>query len=83
MRDDYDFALLRSAVRHEVLVLGICRGLQAVNVFFGGTLYQDLPSEFPFRAAENHSCGAVKKTAGDILHGIEVMPGTRLADVAP
>ncbi|NNN02157.1 MAG: gamma-glutamyl-gamma-aminobutyrate hydrolase family protein [Acidimicrobiaceae bacterium] len=39
-RDDWEFALLREARRIELPVLGICRGAQLANVFFGGTLVQ-------------------------------------------
>jgi putative glutamine amidotransferase len=41
-RDDLSFAAIRAAVRHGKPLLGICRGLQEVNVAFGGTLHQDL-----------------------------------------
>ena len=81
VRDEYDFALLRSAVRHEVPVVGICRGHQALNVFFGGSLYQDLPSEFPFRAAESHSCRQCGMTQRDHMHDILVEPRSRLHGV--
>lgn len=46
-RDEMEFALLERAVASDKPVLGICRGLQIMNVFCGGTLYQDLPSEHP------------------------------------
>ena len=81
VRDEFDFALLRSAVRHEVPVFGICRGLQAINVFFGGTLYQDLPSEYPFRSAERHSCRLCGMTQRDHMHDILVEPHSRLRGV--
>jgi len=42
-RDKAEMALLDYFVRHRRPVLGICRGLQVINVFFGGTLVQDLP----------------------------------------
>jgi putative glutamine amidotransferase len=42
-RDATEFALLREAGRRRLPVLGICRGLQAINVFLGGTLVDDLP----------------------------------------
>ena len=80
-RDEFDLALVRAAVRHEVPMLGICRGHQALNVFFGGTLYQDLPSEFPFGLAESHSCRALGKTSGDHMHDIVVEPGSRLSSL--
>lgn len=46
-RDEMELALLERAVASDKPVLGICRGLQIMNVFCGGTLYQDLPSEHP------------------------------------
>jgi putative glutamine amidotransferase len=41
-RDEYELALVRTAVALGRPVLGICRGLQAANVALGGTLHQDL-----------------------------------------
>lgn len=45
VRDIYDLVLLKLATDRNVPVLGICRGEQAINVAFGGTLYQDIPSQ--------------------------------------
>ena len=42
MRDALEFGLLEEAVKKCVPVLGICRGAQLINVFFGGTLFQDI-----------------------------------------
>jgi putative glutamine amidotransferase len=41
-RDALEFGLLREACARRMPVLGICRGGQLINVFFGGTLYQDI-----------------------------------------
>lgn len=41
-RDAFDFALIKYACQKGIPVLGICRGCQVINVFKGGTLYQDL-----------------------------------------
>lgn len=49
-RDTFDFILLRLAMLYQVPVMGICRGHQVINVAFGGTLYQDIHSQFPGRA---------------------------------
>ncbi|HKS43506.1 MAG TPA: gamma-glutamyl-gamma-aminobutyrate hydrolase family protein [Amycolatopsis sp.] len=42
-RDAFEFALLREALRRRLPVLGVCRGMQVLNVAFGGTLTQHLP----------------------------------------
>ena len=46
-RDVLEFALLEEALDRDMPVLAICRGIQVVNVFLGGSLYQHLPAEFP------------------------------------
>ena len=46
-RDTYDLTLLKLATDRNIPTLGICRGLQLINVGMGGTLYQDLPAEKP------------------------------------
>lgn len=45
MRDDYEIELFNEFVEAGKPVLGVCRGLQLVNVALGGTLYQDLPTQ--------------------------------------
>lgn len=44
--DEYDMELIREAVKQGKPVLAICRGMQVVNVLYGGTLYQDIPAQF-------------------------------------
>lgn len=46
VRDIYDIHLIKLAAQHCIPMLGICRGEQLINVAFGGTLFQDLPSQF-------------------------------------
>lgn len=45
-REEFDFALVAEALAQNKPVLGICLGCQVLNVHYGGTLYQDLPTEF-------------------------------------
>ena len=46
-RDHYDLFLTKRAVEKQMPVLGICRGQQVINVAFGGSLIQDIPSQMP------------------------------------
>ena len=54
-RDNMEIALFSEAViKKNKPALGICRGLQLFNAALGGTLYQDLPSQFKGRIPINH-----------------------------
>src|SRR5712691_8805999 len=77
-RDAIDFSLLEEALRLRRPVLGICRGLQVVNVALGGTLVQDIPIERPSPIV--HQRDQTEKTRLD--HRVAVTPGTRLASIA-
>ena len=46
-RDGLETLLLEKALQADKAILGICRGLQFINAFLGGTLWQDLPSQHP------------------------------------
>lgn len=46
-RDKMEVELLKMVIDNDKSALGICRGIQLFNVVFGGTLYQDLPSQRP------------------------------------
>ncbi|MCR4556552.1 MAG: gamma-glutamyl-gamma-aminobutyrate hydrolase family protein [Saccharofermentans sp.] len=46
MRDDMEKIVLEKAIVTDKPVLGICRGIQFINAALGGTLYQDLPTQY-------------------------------------
>ncbi|MBI2323146.1 MAG: gamma-glutamyl-gamma-aminobutyrate hydrolase family protein, partial [Chloroflexi bacterium] len=74
--DRVELALLRWALADDLPALGICRGMQLLNVVCGGTLYQDLPTEYP--GALDHR--PAEGRAG-LVHELRIVPGTRLADL--
>ena len=45
-RDKMEGAILRKAIKRDKAILGICRGVQFMNAYLGGTLYQDIGSEY-------------------------------------
>lgn len=77
-RDGTEFPLLENALRDGAPVLGICRGLQVVNVGLGGTLIQDLPSQRP--SAVPHDDFGDDRT--NRIHSVKVSRDTRLGRIA-
>jgi putative glutamine amidotransferase len=74
-RDELEIDLLRAADRSEVPTLAICRGIQVMNVAFGGTLHQHLPDVSGF---EHH-----RLPSGEpFVHDVKVSEGTRLAQAS-
>lgn len=47
IRDEYDKQLIEKFFQIGKPIFGVCRGMQIINVAFGGTLYQDIPSQIP------------------------------------
>ena len=75
-RDAFDFAVLDAAMARKLPVMGVCRGVQVINVYFGGTLWQDLPSEFPVKDIRHRG-----DSVGVRCHTINIEPDSRLAAV--
>jgi putative glutamine amidotransferase len=73
-RDLFELALFAAARQRELPVLGICRGIQLINVAMGGSLYQDIPSERP-GAVEHRPEGARDSRT----HRVRLQPGSRAA----
>lgn len=73
-RDDFEFRMLDSAMSNRIPILGICRGLQISNVFFGGTLIADLR----YAGYQHHTA---QKNDPELRHGITVREGSLLQTV--
>ena len=65
--DEYEQSLLLAAAERDMPVLGICRGLQALNVSRGGTLHQDIPDHLQTREAYDPE-HLVSVSGGSLLH---------------
>jgi putative glutamine amidotransferase len=46
-RDQYEITLIEACLRRDKPILGVCRGIQMLNVALGGTLYQDIQTALP------------------------------------
>lgn len=72
-RQSHDLALAKLARAHGVPALGICLGMQMMNIAAGGTLIQDLPSQKPSEV--RHATEGETRTR----HDVRIVEGTRLA----
>ncbi len=72
-RDRYDLSLYGLARDRGLPVLGICRGMQVVNVARGGTLYQDLADEAAFTLKHLQEAGR-----SQVSHSVTLLPEGRL-----
>jgi putative glutamine amidotransferase len=76
-RDAFEMALVRLALRRGMPVFGICRGMQVLNVALGGTLYQDLPSQWE-RDVLKHRQDTPKWQP---THEVSVRDGSYIAEI--
>ena len=78
IRDLYDLALVEAFEQAGKPIFGVCRGLQLINVAFGGTLYQDIETQH--EGALRHR----DPVTYDLnFHEVDFVPGTRLAQIYP
>jgi putative glutamine amidotransferase len=76
-QDEVEIALTRRAAAAGLPILGVCRGVQLLNVALGGTLYQDISSEV--EGALNHEQSAAQRNMSYLAHPIVLEPDSWLA----
>lgn len=76
-RDAYEMELVKDFMAEEKPIFGICRGLQLLNAYFGGTLYQDLPTQRPGLSHTHRDAMQYDQ----VHHPVELLPGLHLANL--
>lgn len=78
-RDSMELALLKTAMEMKRPILGICRGVQLLNIGLGGDIYQDIPSQFK----EDFPIAHTQPFGYEIpAHTVKIAEGTLLAGIA-
>ncbi len=75
VRDRMERMVLKHALKKDKPVLGICRGIQLMNVYLGGSLYQDLPKQRPSDLEHRQ-----KPPYDEPIHAVKVVEDTPLSD---
>jgi putative glutamine amidotransferase len=75
--DEFEITLASLAFQQDIPVLGICRGMQLINVILGGTLYQDIDTQYP--NCITHTNRHLPRT--HIAHQIVVEVGSRMETI--
>jgi putative glutamine amidotransferase len=77
-RDAVEIALLQHALKQQLPVLAVCRGIQILNVTCGGTLYQDVSAQVPAALKHDYFPTPAQPSRKYLAHDVTVKPGSRL-----
>jgi putative glutamine amidotransferase len=75
--DEFEMTLASWALQEDIPVLGICRGMQLINIALGGSLYQDISDQYPDSIVHSHR--HLPRT--HIAHNITIEPGSRMEKI--
>jgi len=75
--DEFEITLSSLAFQQDIPVLGVCRGMQLINVALGGSLYQDIDNQYP--GSIGHTNRHLPRT--HLAHRITVYPGSRMEKI--
>ena len=75
-RDRLELPLFERAIKDDLPVFGICRGIQIMNVAIGSNLYQDIPSQFADRLTHK-----ILENEDDSWHNIVIQQGSLLNEI--
>lgn len=75
-RDKLEVRVFEWAMEKDIPVFGICRGIQVMNVMIGGSLYQDIPSQFT-----DHLTHKRMEDTDDDWHPIKIQPDSLLNQI--
>lgn len=75
--DEFEIAVANWSLQEDIPILGVCRGMQLLNVVLGGSLYQDIASQCP--DALEHRRRDMPRTA--LTHTVTIEPGTLTENV--
>jgi len=80
-RDELEIPLARRALERDLPVLGICRGIQVLNVVAGGTLFQDISLAGIARGSHNQRVAIPEPPEDAAVHEVTVTPGSQVAEI--
>ncbi len=78
VRDTMELSLVRAVIRSKKPILGICRGMQVINIALGGRLYTHIPDQHPGAIKHNYNSGSEREF---LAHTVNIFSGTHLEKI--
>lgn len=74
--DEKSLSILDYSIEHKKPILGICRGMQLINIYYGGSLYDDISKQYSKDISHRNEGNSLA------YHDININPDTRLMKIA-